>query len=145
MSQLSDYLENKLIDQIFRAQTAPSTGSIYVALFTAAPSDSGGGTEVSTNAYARVLITSSLANWAGTQSAGSTVASSGTGGVTSNNAIVTFPTPTSTGWGLVTHFGLFDAATTGNLLVWGSLTSSKTINGGDAVTFPIAAITVTWA
>ena len=79
MSAMSDYLENKMVDQLFRGQAAPTTSTLYVALFTAAPSDSGGGTEVSGSAYARVAVTSSLTNWSGTQSAGSTTASSGTG------------------------------------------------------------------
>jgi len=99
MSAMTDFLENQLIDQIFRGQSAPTTATLYVGLFTGAPSDAAGGTEVSTNGYARVAVTSSLANWAGTQSAGSTVASSGTGGQTSNNVAITFPTPTGGGWG----------------------------------------------
>jgi hypothetical protein len=141
---MSDYLENKLVDQLFRGQSAPTTTTLYVALLTAAPSDSGGGTEVSGGSYTRVAITSSLANWAGTQAAASTVASSGTGGQTSNNAAITFPTPAAT-WGLVTHFGIYDAASAGNLLFWGALTISKTINQADTVTFPAASLSVTFA
>lgn len=144
MSAMSDYLENKLIDQLFRGQTAPTTSTLYVALYTAAPSDSGGGTEVSGNNYSRASVTSSLANWAGTQSTGSTTASSGTGGSTSNNAAITFATP-SASWGTVTHFGIFDAASTGNLLFWGALTTSKTINSGDTVSFPAGTLSVTFA
>jgi hypothetical protein len=155
MASMSDTLENKLIDWFFRGQAiglngasaAAATGptSLYVGLFTAAPSDTGGGTEVSGNAYARVTVASSLANWAGTQSAGSTSASSGTGGVTSNNGAVTFPTPTPSGWGIVTHFGIFDASSSGNLLFHAALGTSKTINAGDAVSFAAAALTVTVA
>lgn len=144
MSAMSDYLENKLIDQLFRGQTAPITSTLYVGLLTAAPSDAGGGTEVSGNSYARVAVTSSLANWAGTQSAGSTVASSGTGGQTSNNAAITFPSPSGT-WGTVTHFGIYDASSGGNLLFWGALTISKTINQSDTVTFPAASLSITFA
>ncbi len=144
MSAMSDYLENKLIDQLFRGQTAPTTSTLYVGLLTAAPSDAGGGTEVSGNSYARVAVTSSLANWAGTQSAGSTVASSGTGGQTSNNAAITFPSPSGT-WGTVTHFGIYDASSGGNLLFWGALTISKTINQSDTVTFPAASLSITFA
>lgn len=146
MAAFSDFAENKLIDFLFRAQALGITGAtaaagtgpatLYVALLTAAPSDTGGGTEVSGNAYARVAVTSSLANWAGTQSAGSTTASSGTSGTTSNNAAVTFPTPTPAGWGIVTHAAIYDAATAGNLIAWGALTASKTINADDAVSFP---------
>ena len=144
MSAMSDYLENKMIDQLFRGQTAPTTSTLYVALLTAAPSDSGGGTEVSGGSYARVAVTSSLANWSGTQSTGSTTASSGTGGQTSNNVAITFPTPTAT-WGTVTHFGIYDASTSGNLLFYGALTISKTINQADTVTFPAASLSVTFA
>lgn len=144
MSAMSDYLENKLVDQLFRGQSAPATTTLYVALYTSAPSDSGGGTEVSGGAYARVAVTSSLANWAGTQSAGSTVASSGTGGQTSNNAAITFPTPTA-GWGTVTHFAIYDAASAGNELFWGALTIAKTINQADTVTFPAGSLSITFA
>lgn len=144
MSAMSDYLENKMVDQLFRGQTAPTTSTLYVALLTAAPSDSGGGTEVSGGAYARVAVTSSLVNWAGTQSAGSTTASSGTSGQTSNNIAITFPTPSST-WGTATHFGIYDASTDGNLLFHGALSIAKTINESDTVTFPIGTLSVTFA
>lgn len=131
MAAFSDYLENKLIDQIFRAQAFTFPGTLYIALFTATPSDSGGGTEVTGGSYARVSSACSLANWAGTQSVGSTTASTGTGGTTSNNSALTFPAPTAN-WGTITSFGIFDAATNGNLLVWGALTTPKTVNNGDA-------------
>lgn len=144
MSAMSDFLENSLVDQIFRGQTAPTTSTLYIGLYTSAPSDTGGGTELSGSGYARVSVTSSLANWAGTQSTGSTVASSGTGGATSNNGAITFPEPTS-GWGQVQAFGVFDAATGGNLLFHGSLTINKTINEGDTVTFPAGSLVVTFA
>lgn len=145
MSAMSDYLENKLVDQIFRGQTAPTTTTLYIALYTAAPSDpSTTGTEVSGSNYSRVAVTSSLANWAGTQSAGSTVASTGTGGQTSNNAAITFPTPSAT-WGLVTHFAIYDATSGGNELFWGALTISKTINSGDTVSFPAQSLSITFA
>jgi len=144
MSAMSDFLENKIIDQLFRGQAAPTTTTLHVGLLTAAPSDSGGGTEVTGGSYARVAVTSSLANWAGTQSAGSTVASTGSGGQTSNNAAITFPTP-SANWGAVTHFGIYDAASAGNLLFWGALTISKTINQADTVTFPAASLSITFA
>lgn len=144
MSAMSDFLENKLIDQIFRGQAAPTTTNLYIGLLTAAPSDTGGGTEVSGSNYGRVTVASSLANWAGTQSAGSTVASSGTGGQTSNNNAITFPTPSGT-WGTVTHFGIYDAVSGGNLLFYGALTISKTINQSDTVTFPAGSLTITFA
>ena len=152
MAAMSDVLENKLIDWFFRGQAIGITGasaasgtgptSLYVALLTAAPSDTGGGTEVTGGSYARVTVASSLANWAGTQAAASTTASSGTGGTTSNNGAVTFPAPTAN-WGAVTHFGIYDASSAGNLLFWGALTTSKTVNNGDAApSFAAAALTV---
>lgn len=139
---LSDYVENNTIDYVFRAQAWTIGANMYVGLSTAACSDSSVGTEVTGGSYARVAVTRSLANWAGTQSAGSTTASSGTGGVTSNNAAISFPTPTA-GWGTVTHFFISDAASAGNLFICQALTVSKTINTGDTVSFPIASITVT--
>jgi hypothetical protein len=140
MSALSNYLENKIIDHIFRAQAYAAPSTLYVALLTVAPSDAGGGTEVSGGSYARVAVTPSLANFAGTQSAGSTDASSGTGGTTSNNNAITFPTP-SAGWGTATHMGVYDASSGGNLLWYTALGVGKTINTGDAVSFPAAALT----
>lgn len=128
---LSDYAENKIVDAVLRGQTlgAPATG--YVALYTACPTDSAAGTEVTGGSYARVAVTASLANWAGTQSAGSTTASSGTGGTTSNNGAITFPAPTAN-WGTVTCWAITDAASAGNVWIYAALTVNKTINNGDA-------------
>ena len=141
MSAISDYLENKIIDWLLRGQTFTPPTTVYVGLLTAAPSDAGGGTEVSGGSYARVAVASSLSNWAGSQSAGSTAASTGTGGTTSNNAAVTFPAPTAN-WGVVTHFGVYDASAAGNLLFYAALTTPKTINNGDAApSFAAGALT----
>lgn len=141
MAAKSNYLENKIIDWLLRGQTFTPPATTYVGLFTVAPSDTGGGTEVTGGSYARVAVTSSLTNWAGTQAAASTVASSGTNGTTSNNAAITFPAPTAN-WGSITAFGLFDAASAGNLLIYGNLTTPKTVNNGDAApSFPAAALT----
>src|SRR5437899_12882996 len=105
MAGMSDFLENALVDWFFRAQALGVTGAsagaasgpttLYYALFTAAPNDAGGGTEVTGGSYARVSVATSLTAFAGTQAAGSTTASSGTGGQTSNNAAITFPAPTA--------------------------------------------------
>ena len=141
MSAMSDYLENKIIDWLLRGQTFTPPATVYVGLLTVAPSDSGGGTEVTGGSYTRVAVASSLANWAGSQSAGSTTASSGTGGTTSNNAAVTFPAPTAN-WGTVVAFGVYDASSAGNLLFYASLPTSKTINNGDAApSFAAGALT----
>lgn len=152
MAALSDFFENKLIDFLLRGQALGITGATaasgtgpattYVALFTANPSDNGGGTEVTGGSYARVAVTSSLANWAGTQSSGSTTASSGTSGTTSNNSSITFPAPTAN-WGVITGFGVYDASTGGNLLFYGALTTNKTVNNGDAApSFPAASLSL---
>lgn len=152
MAAMTNFLENKIVDWLFRAQAIGITGAsaaagsgpttLWVGLFTAAPTDAGGGTEVTGGNYARVAITSSLANWAGTQAAASTVASSGTSGTTSNNANVTFPVPNAN-WGTIVAFGVFDALTGGNLLIFGNLTVSKTVNNGDAAPlFSPAALTI---
>lgn len=130
MASLTNSLENSLIDWLLRGQTYTPPATTYVALFTANPTDAGGGTEVSGGSYARVAVTSSLANWAGTQSAGSTTASTGTSGTTSNNGTITFPAPTAN-WGAITGVGLFTASTGGTLLAFNALTTGKTVNNGD--------------
>lgn len=142
MAAMSDYLENKLIDQIFRGQAFAFPATLHVGLLTSAPSDVGGGVEVAGGSYARVGVAASLANFAGTQAAASTTASTGTGGTTSNNAAITFPAPTAN-WGSVTHFGIYDAASGGNLLFYGSLGVAKTVNNGDAApSFAAAALSI---
>jgi hypothetical protein len=139
---LSDYVENNAVDYIFRAQAWTINANMFVGLSTAACSDSSVGTEVTGGSYARVSYARSLANWAGTQAAASTTASTGTGGQTSNNVAISFPTP-SAGWGLVTHFFISDASSAGNIIICQALTVSKTINTGDTVSFPVGSITVT--
>lgn len=143
MSQMSDYLENKLVDHIFRATSFTMPAAMWMSLHTANPTDTGSGSEVSGNSYARAQLNPSTTNWANTQNSGSG-ASTGTGGQTVNNVIISFPTPSGT-WGTVTHFGIWDASTVGNLLVYGALTVSKTINTSDVVTFPVATLAVTFA
>lgn len=120
MSALSDYLENALINHIFRNTDFTRPANIYVALYTAAPGDSGGGTEVSGGSYARVAIaTGASSAW-----------NAASGGATANTGVATFPTATAN-WGTVTHIGLLDASTAGNLLFHGALTASKVVNSGD--------------
>lgn len=143
MASMSDYLENKLIDHLFRGVSFTAPTAIHVGLLTAAPSDTGGGTEVTGGSYARVALAPSTTNWAATNGATTTTnPSSGTGGTTSNNVAITFPSPTAN-WGVVTHFALYDAASAGNLFFWQALTTNKTINNGDAApSFAISALTV---
>ena len=128
MAGFSDYLETKVLDHVFggTSYTAPST--LYVALYTAAPSDSGGGTEVSTSgtAYARQTITFTTS-----------------GGTTSNTSAVEYSTATGSGFGTVVSMGIFDAATSGNMLAYGNLTVSKSVSAGDVFRFNANSIDIT--
>ena len=114
MAEFSDFMENKIIDHMLRNQSYTPPSTLYVALFTTATSDAGGGTEVSGGAYAR-------------QAAGLSAAS---GGASSNAADITFPTATAD-WGTITHVALMDALTGGNMLMHSPLDASKTVNNGD--------------
>ena len=116
MSAMSDYLENKVLDHILgtTAYTQPTT--VYLGLSTATFGDDNSGTELSGSGYAR-------------QSVAFDAASSGTA---HNSAVIEFPAATGS-WGTITHFGVFDALTGGNLLVHGAFTTSKTIASGDIV------------
>lgn len=145
MANFSDFAENSIIDWLFRGQSLTPPATFYVALYTAAPGETGGGTETTYGSYARVAIAGSLANWAGTQSAGSTSASSGTGGLTSNNGAITFPAPTS-GPATLTHMSLMSASSGGNMWIYGALSASRTVNNGDsAPSFAAAALAFTLA
>jgi len=140
-AQASNYLENKLIDHLFRGATFAKPAALWIALFTGAPSDAGGGTEVTGGAYARVALAPSDTNWRPTQG-GAGGASSGTGGLTSNAVAVVFPEPTLD-WGTLSHFAIFDAPTGGNLLVWDALLLPRVIIAGDpGPTFPVDALQI---
>lgn len=132
MAGYSDYLEGKVLDHLFNP-SAPFTSpaNLYVALFTAAPNDAGGGTEVSGNAYARVQVTNGTTTF--TRS-GSTI---------SNIVAITFAAPSPSAWGTVTHWGLLDASSGGNF--WGSaaLAVSRATSVGVALSFAIGALTIT--
>lgn len=140
MTAHTDAYENKEIDFKFRGQAlglANSTAAAgsgpskwYIGLIKAAGSDASVGTEVSGGSYARVAVACTLANWAGTQGAGTTDVSSGSSGQTSNNIAITFPTPTAD-WGQVVEWGAFDSQTGGIECIRGTMTAAKTINNGD--------------
>lgn len=133
MASTTYYFQNKMIDQIFRGQAYTFPTTLYVSLFTTAPTALGtDGTEVSTanTGYARVAVPASLTEWSGTQGAGTTTVSTGNTGSTNNNVQITFGTPTAN-WGSVVAQGIWDAATGGNLLVFNTLTTAKTVNNGD--------------
>lgn len=127
MAGFSNYLENKVVGHVFggSAYTAPST--LYVALYTSAPSDTGGGTEVSGGAYAR-------------QTAAFTI----TADTASNTSAIEYPTATAD-YGTVVAVGVFDASSSGNLLAYGNLTTSKTVSNGDVFRFNAGAIDITVA
>ena len=112
----SDYLEDKVLEHVFggNAFTAPST--LYVALFTVAPSDTGGGTEVSGGGYARQTATFNVSGTNPTEA--------------SNVAAIEYPTATAN-YGTVLAVGVFDASSGGNLLAYSTLTTNKTIDTGD--------------
>ena len=131
-ASLTDFLETALINHLFRGTAYTAPGTWHVSLHTAACSDSATGTEVSGGSYARAAIASG---------AGTFAAVSGGNGTTSNTGTISFATP-SAGWGLVTHFALWDATTAGNQLICQALTTSKTINSGDTVSFPAASLTI---
>ena len=140
---LTDYGENKVIDALLRGQAIGTPATWYIALFTTTCTDAGPGTEVSTSgtAYARQSVSAALASWAGTQSAGSTTASSGTGGTTSNNAAITWSASTAA-WGTVTSVGWMDASTAGNRWICIDLTSSLNVSGaGFTVQFAAGQLT----
>lgn len=128
---LSDYASNKLIDLVFRAQAFTWPGNVIVRLMTSPPSNAGGGNEVPAGGgYVSQSVPSSLTAWSGTQGAGSTTASTGTSGRTSNNSPIVYPAPTSA-WGTVSHVAVSDGAGAGaNLLYWRAMDNARTISGG---------------
>lgn len=127
----TDYTVNKFIDLWFRAQAFTWPANAFFALFTAAPTNAGGGTEVNVGNYARVSTPFSLTGFSGTQSAGSTAASSGTSGRISNNFALAYATP-DVDWGTITHEGVFDASSAGNLLFWNVLDAAHTVLAGSS-------------
>jgi hypothetical protein len=130
MAALSNYAEKLLLDWSMTTGSATRPTAWYVALYTAAPDDTGGGTEVSTGGYARQSVTFDAA--------------SSPGGTTSNNNTVSF-TASGASYGTVSHIGIFDNVSGGNLLWHGSMTASKTVADGDTLEFSIGNIDLTIA
>ena len=128
MAELNDYAESKLLNLM--RNVAWTAFNVYVALFTTATTDAGGGTEVSGGGYARQLVGLSAA--------------SGAGGLTSNAADITFPTATAD-WGTVTHIAIMDAATAGNMIMHSPLDASKAIAAGDTFKINMGDLNVTIA
>ena len=121
----TNFLETEILDHVFAgaAYTAPSQH--YLGLFTAAPGEAGGGTELSGSAYARRPVDFATS-----------------GATTSNDAAIEFATATGS-WGTVTHVGVFDAATSGNLMAYATLSSSKAIATGDVFRVPSGDLDIT--
>jgi len=128
MAEMSNFLENALINATLRNTTYTSVATVYVSLWTSDPTDAGSGTEVSGGSYARTAVTFAAPS----------------NGVTTNSADVTFPTATGS-WGVVGWIGINDALTTGNLLYHSPLDTSKTIDSGDIFKISTGNLSVTLA
>lgn len=131
MGSMTDYLENQILDHILRGETYTAPTGVYSALFTVIPSDTTGGTEVTTtdSSYTRVQTTFTTAGLTAT-------------GQSVNSGAVNFATVTGGATITVVGWGLSDAATAGNLLYWATVTSTA-LNVGDQATFPAGNITIT--
>lgn len=113
----SDYLELKVLDAVLGQTALPAIATVYVALFSVTPTDAGGGTELATATspgYARVAVTNNTTNFPNASA-----------GAKTNGVDITFPVNTSGGaaWVAAIAWGIFDASTGGNLLLWGAMTS----------------------
>ena len=128
MSAMSDYLENEILDHILGTGAYTMPSNVYIGLSTGSFSDDNSGTELSGSGYARQAITFAAASSASA----------------ATNATVTFPTATGS-WGAVSNWGLFDASSSGNLLIHGAFASSKTIASGDVLRVNSGDLTVTAA
>lgn len=131
MGSFSDYAENKVLDHIVGKTGFTMPAAVYVALLTATPTDASTGstiTEPSGGAYARKLTAG--ADW-----------NAAAAGAIANANAITFAQATGD-WGAITHFALVDAATLGNMLAWGALTTSKAITTGDTASFAAGDIDV---
>lgn len=131
MASFSNYLENALLNRVFNGAALSLPSTLYIGLFTAAPTDAGGGTEVSGNNYSRLAVPADSTNFP-----------TATSGTIQNALTLTFAIP-SGNWGTVTHIGIFDAATAGNLLVWGALNQSRIITSSADVKLNQNQLTIT--
>ena len=128
MAEMSNYLENALINVTLRATSYTAPTTVYLALYTTDPTDADTGTECSGTAYARQSITFGAPS----------------NGVSTNSAVIDFPQAGSA-WGTITHIGIRDALTTGNLLYHSPLDTSKTIATGDVFRVASGSLSVTLA
>lgn len=130
MSAMSDYLENKFLDHFLGTASTTAPAAVYLSLHTANPADDASGAEVSTSgsAYVRKAIAFSASS----------------SGSASNSGAVEFDTATAS-WGTITHIGIWDASSSGNLLFYGALDASKAIASGDVFKVNASGITLTAA
>ena len=130
MAAFTNYVEDEILDHILGKTAIYTMVAVHVALSTTTPTEAGGNfTEPSGNGYARK--TTAGADWTASSN-----------GVTSNATSLAFPQATGT-WGTVTHFGIYDASTAGNLLMWGALGTSKAIGNQDTASFAIGELDIT--
>lgn len=131
----SDYLENELLDHVFKTGAYTPATNIFIALLNSTPTDADTGTTISTagkectgGAYARVTCNA----W-----------DAAAAGAIANTAAITFAQATDGNWGQITHFAICDSATAGNMLAWADLTAAKTIDSGDTAQFAAGDLDVT--
>jgi len=130
MSSFTDHTESLVLTWLLTDGTATRPTAWYVGLFTAAPSDTGGGTEVSGSGYARVAT--------------GTMTISGTSPTTATNAAaIEFAAASGGNWGAIGWAAIFDAETSGNMIAWAALSTSRTINDGDVLRIPAGDLDVT--
>jgi hypothetical protein len=125
MAEFTQYLENKLLDHVLNNASFTSPTTAYVGLFTVAPTDTTSGTEVSGGSYARQVLSVSTAS----------------DGVVTSDSDITFPQATGN-WGTIVALGVHDADSSGNLLMYTDLTTSKTIETGDILKISTGSLTV---
>jgi len=128
MAEMSNYLENALINATLRNTSYTSPTTVYLALYTSDPTDADTGTEVSGGSYARQAITFGAPS----------------NGVSTNSAAIEFPQAGGS-WGTVAFVGIRDASTAGNLLFHTALDASKTIATGDVFRVAIGSLSVAFA
>lgn len=131
MGSKADFLENEILDHVLGNESYSAPATVYIALYTATPSDSGGGTEVTGGSYARKDMTNNATNWP-----------AASGGAKSNGIDIVFDQATAD-WGTVVAFAIFDAVTAGNMLYWGDVTPNKPVNSGDTAKFLTGELDVT--
>jgi hypothetical protein len=126
MGKMSNYLENALLNATLRNTTYTSPATVYLSLHTADPTDAGTGAEASGDTYVRESITFDAPS----------------NGVTANSADVEFPVAGAS-WGTITHVGIWDALSSGNLLYYGALNTPRTISADNQLVFLAGEVTVT--